>query len=273
MKKLKLKNCRLEFMIKPILVLSVISIPVYVMKLLKIETADMFFSAMVFAAVIFSLIYNFRERKKIFFVIAAALILIIFYISFYDNVINILIKISNKSAIKFGIINTAFNTFGLYDFQNFADYTSFGGSFFISNKIVCGAVNIFKANPESGVVSQFLTARFLLLFSLCGIAFSIGRKNINICLIAIISLLTGNYTALLLLFAFVYPVYYLLILIASFACSFTASAVSIKLGFFCAPSIFELFIHNSNRVYAVVVCVLVFSVSYYFASLVKEKLK
>lgn len=260
-------------MIKPILILSVISIPVYIMKLFKIEIADMLFSVIVFAFLTFSLIYNFKEKKKIISVIAAALILIVLYISFYDNIVNILMKFSSESAVKFGMINTIFNTFGLYDFQNFADYTSYGGSFFINNKIVCGAVNVFKSNPESRVVSQFLTSRFLLLFSLCGIAFSIGRKNINICLIVLFSLLTGNYTALLLLFAFAYPVYYLLILIASFACSFVASAVSIRLGFICAPSIFELLIHNSNKVYAVVVCVLVFSVSYYFASLVKEKLK
>ncbi len=147
MKKLKLKNRRLEFMIKPILVLSVISIPVYIMKLFKIEIADVLFSAIVFAAVIFSLIYNFKEKKKIVTVIAAALILIILYISFYNNIVNILIKFSSESAIKFGMINTIFNTFGLYDSQNFVDYTSYGGSFFINNEIVCGAVNVFKSNP------------------------------------------------------------------------------------------------------------------------------
>ena len=100
-----------------------------------------------------------------------------------------------------------------------------------------------------------------------------GRKNIIIIIIAVIAVITGNCTALLLAFLFLVPVYYLLVLISSFACSFVSSAVGIKLGFFHSPSVFELLVHNDNKIYALIICVFVFCLSYYLARLVKERVE
>ena len=272
MKKLKIKNDRFDFMVKPLMLLSLFSIIIYVLKLFGIEDADTLYSAAVFITVVFVFMKNTKSIKQARLFITLTILFIIIYICFYDSIVKVLIEFAKNSAIKFSMINTIFNTVGLYDFQNLADTASYGGSFLINSQIVNGAVNIFKMNSASKVISQFLTYRFLFLFSLVGILLSIGRRNINICFIVLAACLTGNYTAILLLLLFVFPVYYLIALISSFACCFISSVIGIKFGFLCSPSVFELFIHNENKIYAVVVCVLVLCVSYYSASLVKEKL-
>jgi len=273
MKKINLKNKSLNFMLNPLFLLSVLSVPVYILRLLGVENADTVYSAAVFVIVVFALFYNIGDVKKFKILFTVMLVLLIVYICFYDKLTDLLIKFSEKSAVRFGMLNTIFNTFGLYDFQNLADGTSHGGSFLINGKIVNGAVEAFKQNSFASGVSQFLTARFLLLFSLCGILLALGGKNIKICIAVLFAVLTGNYTVLLLFLAFLFPVHYLLSLIASFACSFVAAAMDLKFGFYCAPSAFELFIHNSNRIYSAVLCVFVFCISFYSASLAKEKLK
>ncbi len=272
MKRMKWKNNSLEFMIKPILFLSVISIVFYILKLIGAPNADNLYSASVIIIVLSALFCNIKNKRKTLIILLLFVFLITVYIFFYDKIVKMLIQFSSGSAVKFSMINTIFNTFGFFDFQNYADYTSYGGSVIIDNDIVNGAVNIFMHNKSSKAVSQFLTSRFLMNFSVCAIAFAVGRKNFLICLIALISLFTGCLTPLLLLFVCVFPVCYLISLLASFASGLISFVIGIKFGFVCSPSIFELFIHNSNRIYSLVVCVLVFCVSYYFASLVKEKL-
>lgn len=273
MKKINLKNYSLDFMINPLFLLSLLSVPVYAFKLFGVENMDIIYSSAVFSIVVFALFYNIKDIKKIKILFILIVILLILYICFYDKLIEMLISFAGKSAVKFGMINTIFNSFGLYDFQNLADNTSYGGSFLISGRIVNGAVNAFKLNSCISSVSQFLSARFLLIFSLSGILLALGGKNIKVCLAVLVAVFTGNYTVLLLLLVFQFPVHYLLSLIASFACSFVSYAVDLKLGFICSPSVFELLIHNTNRVYSVVVCIFVFCISYYAASLAKDKLK
>lgn len=272
MKKMKWKNDSLEFMIKPILLLSVISIVFYILKLIGAENTDNLYSASVIIIVFSALFCNMKNKKKTFILFLLLAFLITIYICFYDKIVKMLIQFSSGSAVKFSMINTIFSTFAFFDFQNYVDYTSYGGSVIIDNEIVNGAVNIFMHNQSSKFVSRFLTSRFLMNFSVSAIAFAVGRKDIKICIITLISLLTGCLTPLLLLFFCVFPVCYLMSLLVSFASGLISSVIGIKFGFICSPSIFELFIHNSNRIYVLVVCVLVFCVSYYSACLVKEKL-
>lgn len=273
MKKIKMKNYNFGFMIKPLLILSILSIPIYVMKLFEIKNADILYSAAVFIIIVLSLMLNIKNTKTLKLFIVMIFFLIIAYICFYDKTVLLFINFCKNSAVKFGMMNTIFNTFGLYDFQNFADYSSYGGSFYMNQEIVNGSVNAFKMNPLSSVVSQFLTSRYLLLFSLSGIALAEHHKNLNCWLIVMISLLTGSPTALLLLLLFIHPVNYLLSLIAAFVCCFVSSAVGIKFGFLYAPSVFELLLQNENKIYSMVVCMLFFCISYYSARLVNEKLK
>lgn len=273
MKKIKFYNNRFSFMEKPLLILSVLSIPIYALKLFDIENTDLIYTAVTVIIVLSALFLNVKNLKKVKIVLFILVLSAIFFIFCYDKIVLFLADYSKDSPLKFGIINTLFNTFGLNDYQNYIDFTGYGGSHLINNEIVSGAVNIFKNNPGSKIVSQFLTARFLLIFSLFGFAASMGRKNIIIIIIAVIAVITGNCAALLLALLFLVPVYYLLVLISSFACSFVSSAVGIKLGFFHSASVFELLVHNDNKIYALIICVFVFCLSYYLARLVEERVE
>lgn len=271
MKKIKFYNNRFSFMEKPLLILSVLSIPIYALKLFNIENSDLIYTALTLIIVLSVLFLNVKNLKKVKIVLLILVLSAILFIFCYDKIVLFLADYSKNSPMKFSIINTIFNTFGFYDYQNFIDFTGYGGSYLINNEIVCGAINIFKNNPDSKVVSQFLTARFLLIYSLSGFAVSLGRKNMNIMIIAAVAIITGNYTVLLLAFLFLVPVYYLLVLISSFICSFVSSVVGIKLGFYYSPSVFELLIHNDNKIYSLFICIFVLCLSYYLARLVKEK--
>lgn len=273
MKKIKFYNNRFSFMEKPLLILSLLSIPIYILKLFDIENTDLIYTAVTAIIVLSALFLNIKNQKKVKIILLGLVSSAIIFIFCYDKTVLFLADYSKNSPMKFSIINTLFNTFGFYDYQNFIDFTGYGGSHLMNNEIVCGAINIFINNPASKVVSQFLTARCLLIYSLSGFAVSLGRKNMNIMIIAAIAIITGNYTVLLLAFLFLVPVYYLLVLISSFICSFVSSAVGIKLGFYRSPSIFELLIHNDNKIYALVICVFVFCLSYYLARLVKERVE
>lgn len=258
---------------KPLLILSVLSIPIYVLKFFDIENTDLIYTAFTIIIVLSALFLNVKNQKKVKIILIVLVLSAMIFIFCYDKIVLFLVDYSKSSPLKFSIINILFNTCGLNDYQNLIDFTGYGGSYLINEKIVCGAVNIFKNNPLSKVVSQFLTDRFLLVFSLSGFAFSLGRKNINILLIAVVALITGNYTALLLSFLFLVPVYFLLGLISSFVCSFISSVIGIKLGFYHSPSVFELLVYNDSKIYALVICVFVFCLSYYLARLVKERVE
>lgn len=273
MKKIKFYNNRFSFIEKPLLILSLLSITAYIFKLFDINNVDIIYTAITIIIVLSALFSNIRNQKQVKIILLILILSATIFIFFYNKFVLLIADYSKSSSFKFSIINTLFNTFGFYDYQNLIDFTGYGGSYLINKEIVCGAVNIFKNNPDSKVVSQFLTARFLLVFSLLGFAVSLGRKNINIIIIAVIAIITGNFTPLLLVFLFILPLYYLLVLISSFFCSFVSSVVGIKLGFYYSPSIFELLIHNDNKIYAFVICVFAFCISYYLARLVKEKVE
>lgn len=258
---------------KPLLILSVLSIPVYVLKLFSVDNADIIYTAVTVIIVLSAIFANVKNQKKVKIILFVLILSVIIFIFCYDKIVIFLADYSKNSPLKFSIINTLFNTFGFYNYRNYIDFTGYGGAYLINNEIVCGAVNIFKNSPSSKVVSLFLTSRFLLVFSLSGFAVSLRKKNINIMIIAAVAIITGNCTALLLIFLFLVPVYYLLVLISSFACSFVSSAVGIKLGFYHSPSVFELLIHNDNKIYALVICIFVFCLSYYLARLVKERVE
>lgn len=273
MKKIQFYNNNFSFFEKPLLILSFLSIPIYVLKLFSVENSDLFFTGLTVITVLSALFLNFRQAKKVKILGLILIAVIVIFVCFYDEILLRILNFSKDNSLKFSTINIVSNTLGFYDFQNYVDFTGFGGSFITNGEIISGAVNIFKNNPESKVVSEFLTARFLLTFSLSGFAFSLIKENKNLLIISLIAIITGNLTPLLLLFLFILPIFYFLSLISSFACGFISSVLSIKSGFYHSPSVFELLICNENKIYSLAVCVFAFCISYYLARLVKERVE
>lgn len=272
MKKIKFYNNQFEYLKKALMFLSVTSILFYVLKLFGIDGLDRIFSAVVYITILSAVFINHKSSKKIKIMLLFIAIGIIVYLLFYDKLVIFSADFAKGNTLRFNIINLIYKTLGLNDFENYFDFTGYGGSYFINNQIVNGAVNIFKLNPESKVISQYITTRYLLIYSIFGMSVAVGKDDKFLILTALISVITGNVSLILLSILLFYPLLYLITIVYCFVFAFLSSIVGLKIGFMCSPSLFELIFNNSNIIYSLLICLFVFCLSYYFARLVKEKI-
>ena len=262
-----------SFLLKPLMLLSVISAVSYGLKMLGVSAADKLLLVSIIVVITATLI---RHIKNIYKRISVALILLIFfilYLNVYDDLIIFLATKCENSGVNFGVINSLFTTFGLTDFQDLIYYTSYGGAKYINGNIATGAVDIFLLNRSCREASMYLCGKYLSLFASLGIAFSLNKHRKAVFFITLFAFLTGNLTVYLLMLLFVFTPYYFLFLLFNFVCYFIANVAEIKSGFSVDGSILELIVYRENITYILILGIFICAVSYYFSRLVKERRK
>jgi len=221
-------------------------------------------------AALWSRCNNVNKKLCLFFILV---ILMTLYISLYNDFVAVLAKKCENSGIKFGVIDSFFNTLGLPDLENLIYYTSYGGAKFIDGNIVTGASDIFIKMKSLNYSHVFLSGKLLSLFVLPGITLSFKNNKKEALLITALAIATGDFTVYLLMLLLVYTPYYFIYLLFNFICFLIANTAEMNYGFAVNPSIFELLFHNDNLVYIFAVGIFLCAVVYYFSRLVSEKKK
>lgn len=261
------------FLLKPLMLLSVLSAVTYALKLMGVAASDkIFFTAAVITLVPF-ILNEIRSKYNKISLMILLFAFILLYLYIYDDFVFFLAGKCKNNGISFGMLNSLFNTFGLTDFQNLIYHTSYGGAKLINGEIVTGAVDIFSASETCREGSMFLCGKYFILFSSAGISLSIRKKRKEILFITVFALLSGNLTPYLIALLFVYTPYYFIFILFSFISFFISNTAMIRGGFFADGSLFELAVHHDNIIHILAIGGFLCAVSYYFSRLAKEKIK
>lgn len=272
-KKINIKRYNLSFLIKPLAMLSALSPLFYVLKIYNVQNTGYIYLYTIFSVLLESVWTNCKNPHKkinLFFII---IILMTLYIAVYDDFVIFLAEKCENSGVKFGVLNSIFNTFGLTDFENLIYYTSYGGAKYINGNIVTGAIDIFIEKHNSDAVHTFLGGELLTIFILPGIVLSFKKNKKEALIITAFAMLTGDFTVYLFMLLFVYTPYYFIFLLFNFICFLIANTAEMNYGFAVHSSFFELLFYNKNLVYIFAVGIFMCAVAYYFSRLVTEKKK
>lgn len=267
------KKYNFEYLYKPLMILSVFSVIMYVFKLNGFEYADDLFMFAELSVLLISYFRNCRNINHIQICLSVIFTGIVFYICLYDDVVFLIAEKCRKNGIAFGVTNAVLNTFSLNDLENLIYHTSFGGSKFINGEIITGAVDIFRAKSATSESAMFLCGKYLIMFSIIGIVLSINKHKNEAYLIALAAVLTGNISVFLIMLLFNFTPLYFVALLFVFFCYLISNLALIKSGFYCSGSLIELFIQKENLIYIFAIGIFICAVSYYASRLVKEKLK
>ena len=262
-----------SFLLKPLMLLSVLSFVAYGFKFIEVSFADDLMLGAVIVVVAATLINHIKSVYKRISIILILLIAFVLYINVYDDIIIFLAKKCENNGIFFGVVNSVFNSFGLTDFQELIYHTSYGGSKLINGRIATGAIDIYLLKNSCREASMYLCGKYLLLFAGFGISFAIDKHRKEVFFITLFTFLTGNMTVYLLMLLLVFTPYYFIFLLFNFFCYFIPTVADVKGGFSVNGSLFELLIHRENIVFIIVLGIFICAVAYYFTRLVKEKRK
>ena len=262
-----------SFLLKPLMLLSVLSFVAYGLKFIEVSFADSLMLGAVIVVITVALISHIKDLYKRISLMLILLIAFILYINVYDDMIISLAKKCENNGVFFGIVNSIFNTFGLTDFQELIYHTSYGGMKLIGDRITTGAIDIYLENNACREASMFLCGKYLSLFAGLGISLAIDKHRKEVLYITLFTFLTGNMTAYLLMLLLVFTPYYFIFLLFNFLCFFVPAVADIQGGFFVNGSLFELLICRENIVFIIILGIFICAVSYYFSRLVKEKRK
>lgn len=264
-----------SFLYKPVAALSVASLIVYVLKLFAIKVEAYFAAGALFLILVFIMIKIKTIRIKAVWLLII-ITLAVAYFCCFDKLIGFITSALPKNVFLFSLINTGLNTFGIFDYESLMFYSSVGGARIINGNLICGIVNLVKQNALSQA-SVYLSAKALFVFCLCGVLLSRlhydKQYKTEIIIIIAAIVLTGNpFPGLVLLFINDKPAYFLSLCFVFFAC-FAAKLLDVGLIFYVSPSVYELLLHSTARVYHIALLVFAVSVSYFLSRLVTEKLK
>lgn len=262
-----------EFLIKPIIILSLSSLFFYLLKILSVKFIDEIFCAISLTFLSFIIFKKIKNKNHKYIFLTFILTFLLVFVLFYNDINLFLAKICNKNSISFSFFDFFYNTLGLNGLENLIYKTSYGGMIFLNENIVSGAVNIFKANCFYWDNLMFLSGKIISNFALCGLTLAIEKNKTSNLIIVIITLITGNNFLLLLNLFINYMPYYFYALFYNSLSFFIVKIFSIKCGFYFNPSIIELVLFNKNVIYFLCFGVLVLAISYYFTRLANEKLK
>ena len=262
-----------SFLLKPLMMLSVLSVAAYGLKFIEFPFADHLMLGAVIVVITVMLIHHTKNVYKRISIALITLIAFILYINVYDDLVIFLAKKCENNGLFFGVVNSILNTFGLTDFQELIYHASYGGAKLIDGRIATGAIDIYMMNNSCREASMYLCGKYLSLFAGLGISFAIDKHRKEVLFITLFTFLTGNMTVYLLMLLLVFTPYYFIFLLFNFFCFFIPNVADIRGGFSVNGSLFELLIHRENIVYIIVLGIFISAVSYYFSRLVKEKRK
>lgn len=270
MKRIRLKKYDMTFIYIPVLLLSILSVITYIIRLFNSEVSDyIFFTGTVVLLCFFIVSKVNLKALKVIMILLAIVFLAAFYILGNSFLITAAKKLSS-SAVSFGFFDFLFNTCSVYKFQQLVYETSCGGARIIDNQIICGVINIVKANPDSELIS-YLSGKVVFMFALCGILLS-EKKNFKAnLLVCALMLISGNPSPALILLLFTSPSIYFLAMLINFFSFIISAQFDIKGAFRVNPSLFEVFYHSDNIINLLAFSVLLCAVSYFVSRLVNER--
>lgn len=274
LKKIRIRNkYDFGFLMKPLAAISLISAFAYGLKLLDVREAKILIPASLWAVITVCMLIRAKNPYKRLTVILLALVGAVLYIGIYDEFVVFAAEKSSGGGVKFGMLNTIFSSFGLYDYEELMLRSSYGGAKIINGIFATGAADIFLLNPAGEEASLFLSGKYLSLFAAAGIALSLGKHKKEVLFITLFAFLTGDLTVFLAMLLLVFTPFYFVFLLAAFVCFFVASVGGLKYGFSVNASVFELYKYNDNILYFLILGVFICALTYYFSRLVKEKKK
>lgn len=180
--------------------------------------------------------------------------------------------ISDKGIISsalFGGINSLFSLFDSHIFSDLFFFKSMGGSLFVNDEIVTGAVDLFSGGYKGNIVSSFLSGKFYLLFSLAGISLSLGnelkgvQKNVLI-VVCFCSMISGNISILLLYFLLENIMFVLPVVLLSLLAYASAYLLELSMGYLAEGGLVEMIISLNDRWVYLFTGILVFTALGYF---------
>lgn len=270
MKNFKLKKYDFTYLLNPIMIISTVSVFIYVLKLFGIMQADrLYFGAALIIIAVSAIKKENRKKAVYIFIIIAVLISILYYL-FAEKASVFLAEKLKDNYTALGVLNGILNTAGISDLDNLIYYTSYGGTRLIQDTIVCGVINIAKANPDTEL-SFYLSGKIISMFSLLGIVLSIKENRGKLLVLALISVLCGNPAPLLLALLLVNMPLYFMYLLFNFLSFLIAQLFSVKSLFYINPSLFEIVFHSDNLIYIFVVSIFFAAISYYASGMLQEK--
>lgn len=272
MKRLKLKKYDMTFIYIPVIILSALSVVTYIIRLFNVSVADNIFFVGTVLLLCFFIVCNVRSKAfKAVLVILAVSFCTVYFTVGTSFIISAAKKLPS-SAASFGFFDFLFNTCSVYKFQQLVYETSCGGARIIDSQLVCGAVNIVKADPQSSAVS-YLSGKVIFIFALSGILLSDKKHFKANLLICALMLISGNPSPALILLFFNSPSVYFLALLINFFSFIITAQFDIKGAFRVSPSLFEIFYHSQNIVNVLALSAVFCAVSYLASRLVRERKK
>lgn len=270
MKRFKLKKYDFEYLTNPIIIISFVSVLIYIVKLFGVMQADkLCFGTMLAVISVFVIKKTGKRNVKIILVIISVILFAAYYI-FADKAAVFIAERLKENLLALGVLNGILNTFGIFDLDNLIYYTSYGGIRLVNDNIACGIINIVKLNSDSEL-SVYLSGKIISMFSLLGIVFSVKESRGKLLLIALISFLCGNPMPILLALMLLNMPLYFMYLLFNFLSFSAARLFSVKAVFYVNPSLFEIIIHSDNLIYMFAVSLLFSAVSYYASKMLQEK--
>lgn len=272
MKHFMIKKYDMTFMYIPVLILSILSVILYIVRLFHAAAANVLFFTCTTALLCFFIVSRVNAKAWKVVLILLAIFFSAVYFILGDSLFSFAAEKFASACASFGFFDFLFNTAGIFDFETLVYQTSYGGARLIGNELVCGVVNIVKADPQTDLI-RYLSGRCIFLFALLGILLS-EKKNFKAnLLIGALMLISGNPAPALILLLFTSPPLYFLALLINF-CAFIVSVLfEIKGAFVVSPSVFEIVYHSQNLVNFLAVGAVFCAVSYFAARIVKERKK
>ncbi|MCM1285231.1 MAG: hypothetical protein NC213_06785 [Acetobacter sp.] len=180
--------------------------------------------------------------------------------------------ISDKGIVSsalYGGINSLFSLFDSHIFSDLFFFKSMGGSLFINDEIVTGAMDLFAVGYNGDIVSSFLSGKFYLLFSLAGISIALGneikgvQKNVLVA-VCFYSIISGNIGILLLYFILENIMFLIPVILLSALSYVSAYLLELSIGYMADGGIVEMIININDRWVYLFAGILVFTALGYF---------
>lgn len=194
-------------------------------------------------------------------IIASAVfgVLLYFLSSYIENLqMNVAYFITRKGVITPAIFGALKNFYSLFDYNFFSElfYTkSYGGSVIINEELITGIKDLLQAGYKGELVSKFLSGQFYILYAIVGITLSLsdelkGAQKLVVIIIAISSVLSGNYCLFLIFIFFESWHLFISFLLVSALAYLSATLLDLQIGYLLNGGIIELLINLNKPVYA-----------------------
>lgn len=237
--------------------------------------------------IILSFAYCCLSKSFDFYVSSLALIFISFTISIlfglcHDVLAEMLeyyADLLKSRPVLFGMIEPIYSLFFSDHFSELFLFKGFSQTAYIQDKLVSGAVNIFKADMEnpSAVVAEYLTGKYFLnIFVTTGIFVSLYSKfndyaKTAFCLTAVVCVLFGRFELFLLFIVIFNPALLLGYAFLSFISYLVPKLIDIRIGYIDSASLIGLFRYGNNWIYFIVSGVILSVLSYFVTNMINTR--